>query len=396
MLITEAFNVLSSPEGRRDPYPGYAALRAHGPIVRLRPGFYVVTGYDLISRLLRDPRLEVRGWPEGAASRLVGDSMLKANGADHARVRQCARDAFSPRNADRLRGVVTEQAAVLVEYVAHLGRSDEPVDLMDEFAYPLAVRAVSALLGIPVAEQQWFRERAQELTGALEPFRAPGPSTAADRAAGELEEYVTALVRRRRAEPGEDLASALVRAHDREAGALSARELTANLVLLTLAGFETSANLIGNGLGLLLDRPDLAADLREDDGLADRYVEEVLRFDAPLQLTSRWATEPVVLDGIGTVEASSHLLLLLAAGNHDPARFTDPERFDPFRESPPPLSFGAGAHYCLGAALARTEARIALPLLLRRLPGMRRAGEARRRDRLTFRGFSSLPVTCGG
>ncbi|MFD7732680.1 cytochrome P450 [Kitasatospora phosalacinea] len=405
MLITEAFNFLASPEGRRNPYPGYAALRAHGPIVRLRPGFYVVTGYDLISRLLRDPRLEVRAWPDGAASRLIADSMMKANGPDHARIRQCVRDALSPRgdgrrsdgrrNVGRLEEAATEQAALLAEYVAYLGRHGEPVDLMDEFAYPLAVRTVSALLGIPAAEQQWFRERAQELTGVLEPFRAPGPTTAADRAATELEEYTAALIRRRRAEPGEDLAGALVRVHDRDADALSARELAANLVFLTLAGFETSANLIGNGLALLLDHPGPAAALREDESLADRYVEEVLRLDAPLQLTSRWAAEPVELDGIGTIEAAAHVLLLLGAGNHDPARFTDPARFDPLRPSVPPLSFGAGAHYCLGAALARTQARTALPLLLRRLPAMRRAGEAPRRDRLTFRGFTGLPVTCG-
>ncbi|MFE1318327.1 cytochrome P450 [Kitasatospora phosalacinea] len=265
---------------------------------------------------------------------------------------------------------------------------------MDEFAYPPAVRTVSALLGIPAAEQQWLRVRAQEVTGVLEPFCAPGPATAADRAAAELEDYACALVRRRRAGPASGLAGAPVWAHDRDADALSARELVANLVFFTLAGFETSANLIGNGLALLLEHPGPAAARREDESPAGRYVEEVLRVEAPLQLTGRWRTQPVELDGGGTIEAAGHVLLLLAAGNRDPARFSGPERFDSFRPFAAPLSFGAGPRYCLGAAPARTQARIALPLLLRRLPAVRRAGRVPRRGRLAFRGFTGLPVAC--
>ncbi|MEV7185675.1 cytochrome P450 [Kitasatospora sp. NPDC093102] len=395
MLLGEAFQYLTSPAGRQDPYPAYAALRAHGPVVRLRPDFYAATGYDAVNALLRDPRLEVRGWPDGAASRLIADSMMKANGPDHARVRRLAADAFSPRRTDRLKEVVTAQAAALADHVAHLGRDGEAVDLMAEFAYPLTIRIIGTLLGVPAGEHQWLRERAQETTAVLEPFRPGGPAIAADRAALELEDYVTELTRLRRTDPGEDLITALVLAHDRDGSELSTRELVVNLVFLLLAGFETSANLLGNGLGALLDHPDLAARLRTDPDLADRYVEEVSRFDAPLQLTSRWAPETIETDGIGTIEKGSHILVLLGAGNHDPAHFAAPERFDPFRDSPQSLSFGAGAHYCLGSALARTEARLALPLLLERLPAMKRAGTAARRDRLTFRGYAGLPVSWG-
>ncbi|MFD4397802.1 cytochrome P450 [Kitasatospora sp. NPDC058397] len=393
MLPGEAFQYLASPTGRQNPYPAYAALRSHGPVVRLRPGFYAATGYDAVNALLRDPRLEVRGWPDGAAARLIADSMMKANGSDHARVRRLAADAFSPRGTDRLEEVVTARATALADHLARIGRDGEAVDLMAEFAYPLTIRIIGTLLGVPDGEHQWLRERAQETTAVLEPLRPAGPATAADRAALELEAYVTELTRLRRAEPGEDLITALVLAHDRDGSELSTRELVVNLVFLLLAGFETSANLLGNGLGALLDHPDLAARLRTDPGLTDRYVEEVSRFDAPLQLTSRWAPEPIEIDGIGSIEKGSHILLLLGAGNHDPAHFTAPDRFDPFRDAQPSLSFGAGAHYRLGSALARTEARLALPLLLEHLPAMRRAGPAVRRDRLTFRGYANLPVS---
>ncbi|GAA2977689.1 cytochrome P450 [Streptomyces lactacystinicus] len=393
MLLGEALQYLASPAGRQDPYPAYAALRSHGPVVRLRPGFYAATGYDAVNALLRDPRLEVRGWPDGAAARLIADSMMKANGPDHARVRRLAADAFSPRRTDRLKEVVSAQAVVLADHLARIGRNGEAVDLMAEFAYPLTIRVIGTLLGVPADEHQWLRERAQETTAVLEPFRPAGPATTADRAALELEAYVTELTRLRRTEPGEDLITALAPAHDHDDSELSARELVANLVFLLLAGFETSANLLGNGLGVLLDHPGHAARLRTDPDLADRYVEEVSRLDAPLQLTSRWAPEPIGIDGIGSIEKGSHIILLLGAGNHDPAHFTAPDRFDPFRDSPPSLSFGAGAHYCLGSALARTEARLALPLLLERLPAMRRAGPAVRRDRLTFRGYANLTVS---
>ncbi|MGW0575722.1 cytochrome P450 [Streptomyces sp. NPDC002920] len=391
MLIGEAARVLASPAGREDPYPAYAALRAHGPVVRLGPGFYAATGYDAISALLRDPRLRVRGWPDGPASRLVADSLMKSNGTGHTRVRRLMAAAFAPRQVEALREAVTAQAVRLADYLAHLGSSGEAVDFMDEFAYPMPIRVICALLGVPAAEQQWFRERAQEMTEVLEP-RQPGSHTiAADRAATELEAYFTDLVRSRRNAPGDDLISALIATHDAD-GDLSTRELIANLVTLLLAGFETTANLLGNGMGVLLDHPGPASRLGADPGLADAYVEELLRLESPLQLTSRWAAEEVDIDGADRIEANSHIMVFLGAGNRDPDRFPDPDRFDPFRESVQPLSFGAGAHYCLGAALARLEARIAFPVLLARLPAMERAGEAVRRDRTTFRGYANLPV----
>jgi cytochrome P450 len=182
--------------------------------------------------------------------------------------------------------------------------------------------------------------------------------------------------------------------HEEDPAALSAEELLGNLTLLLFAGFETTTNLLGNGLRLLLDRPDHAARLRDDPGLVAAYVEEMLRYDSPVQLTSRWAAEEVELAGV-TVPARSSVLLALGAANRDRRRFADPAVFDPDRPDNQPLSFGAGPHFCLGAALARQEAQVAFPLLLNRLPGLRLAGEPVRRDRMVLRGYQHLPLAAG-
>jgi cytochrome P450 len=183
-----------------------------------------------------------------------------------------------------------------------------------------------------------------------------------------------------------------VRASDADRDRLSGDELLANLLLLLVAGFETTTNLIGNGLVTLLEHPREAAGLRADPGLAPAYVEELLRYDSPVQLTSRLALRPTALPDLD-LPTGGWLMLLLGAANRDPARFREPDRFDPWRADGGPISFGAGAHYCLGAPLARLEAQIAIPLLLRDLPGLALAGEPERRDRLTLRGYARLPVT---
>lgn len=401
MEVADAVGLLMTPEGRDDPYPTYDSLRAHGPLVRVQDGFYVASGHAVIDEMLRDPRMRVtdgellgRIAPEfesGRAVRSIGRSMLQTNAPDHTRMRRLAAGAFTARRVAALRDTVTEQATTLANDVAHLGRS-EPVDFVAEFSYPLPVRVICSLLGVPADDQAWFRERAGALTAVLEPVLAAGELHEADRAVAELESYFTDLVAQRRHEPLDDLTTALVQAHDGDGARLAADELLANLVLLLVAGFETTTNLLGNGLVVLLRHPDLAAGLREDPALAGRYVEELLRLDSPVQLTTRWSREDTSYAGVA-VPAYSEVLALLGAGNHDPARFADPDRFEPAREPNHPLSFGAGAHYCLGAALARLEAQVAFPLLLARFPAMALAGEPVRRDRLTLRGYASLPLT---
>jgi len=398
MEAGEAIGRLLAPGGNVDPYPTYAALRAHGPIARLDDRLYVASGYAAITELLRDPRMRVQdedyvrrmvpGWEPGLAERALMATLLQINPPDHTRLRRIVAGAFTPRRVAEMRGAVQAQAETLTGYLAHLFSVGESVDFMAEFAFPLPVRIICALLGVPVGEQAWFREKATALTAILE-YRFSGSELdSANEAATELAAYFGDLVQRRRAEPTDDLTSALVAAADE----YSEIELLSTLVLLLVAGFETTTNLLGNGLVVLLGYPEAAAALRDDPGLAERYVEELLRFDAPVQLTSRWCQEAVTVAGT-PIPAYAEIMLLLGAGNRDPERFEDPDAFNPLREATHPLSFGAGAHYCIGAALARMEAQIAFPLLLNRFPTLRLADGAQRRDRLTLRGYASLPVT---
>jgi cytochrome P450 len=403
MDVAEAVGELLAGQGRLDPYPVYETIRAHGPLARVQERFYVATGYAMADQLLRDPRMLVPdrelasfyGTADGPATAeevVVGRSMLRSNPPDHTRMRRLAAGAFTPRRLESMRDAITAQAETLIRYLSHLGDTGRPFDFITEFAYPLPIRVICALLGVPAGDQHWFREQATSLTAVLEPALLLSDIGDALEARSRLDLYFSDLVASRRAQPGDDLITALIQAHDADGATLSGPELIANLVLLLVAGFETTSNLLGNGLALLLTRPDLAGALRAEPGRALSFVEEILRYDSPVQLTSRWCRDEVVVDGV-RVEPYSQVLVLLGAGNRDPERYQAPEEFDPTREPNQPLSFGAGGHYCLGAALARMEAQIALPMLLARLPTLTLAGPPARRHRLTLRGFAELPVT---
>ena len=398
MEAGEAIGRLLEPGGSADPYPIYAALRKHGPVARLDDRLFVASGYSVITELLRDPRMRVQdedyvrrvvpGWEPGEAERALMASLLQVNPPDHTRLRRVVSGAFTPRRVAQMRDAVQTQAQKHTAYLGHLLGSGEPVDFMADFAFPLPVRVICALLGVPVTEQAWFREQATALTAILEYRFSESELDSANRAATDLAAYFGELVERRRAEPTDDLTSALVAAGE----GYSETEVLSTLILLLVAGFETTTSLLGNGLVVLLEHPEAAAALRADESLAERYVEELLRFDAPVQLTMRWCQEAVTVAGT-PIPAYAEIMLLLGAGNRDPERFEDPDAFNPLRDAIQPLSFGAGAHYCLGAALARMEAQIAFPLLLNRFPTLRLADGAQRRDRLTLRGYASLPVT---
>ncbi|TDC82714.1 cytochrome P450 [Micromonospora sp. KC606] len=402
MDAPEALALLMSPSGRIDPYPTYERLRAHGPVVQAGPVFYLVTGYDEADTILRDPRFGVLddtlrdqlfpGWRNSPAISSVARSMLRTNPPDHSRMRRLAAGAFTPRRVAALREAVVVQADELVDAMVERGRAGAPVDFMAEFAYPLPVGVICALLGVPAADRPLFRRWAADLTEMLEPEFTPAQLVAADRGAAELSAYFADLVAARRRAPADDLTTALVQAHDADGDRLSGDELLANLVVLLVAGFETTTNLLGNGLVVLLERPRAADTLRARPDLAPDYVEELLRYDSPVQLTSRTSIAPATVGGVD-LPAGAWAMLLLGAANRDPRRWPEPAAFDPWRPPAQPLSFGAGPHYCLGAGLARLEAQVALPLLLRRLPGLALAGRPRHRARLTLRGYETLPVT---
>lgn len=389
-----ALGSLFSAEGRHDPYPAYDVLRAHAPVLLAPDERWYVTTHALTNRLLRDPAVRLSdagdydqfwpGWRQNRGVASVVLSMLQTNPPDHTRVRRAAAATFTPRRIAAMRDVIADQAGDLIKAMP------DRTDFMTAFAYPLPIGVICSLLGVPASDRAWFRQKAADLTVVLEPISTVQEMELADAAGRELEDYFIGLIAERQKNPQEDLTSALIATGD----TLTGEELLANLVLLLVAGFETTANLLGTGLHLLLERPEQGARLRADPELAPAFVEEILRYDSPVQLTSRIATEPLDLDGI-TVPAGAGLTMLLGAANRDPARFADPHRFDPDRPNIQPVSFGGGAHYCLGAPLARLEAQVAFPLLLTMLPRLALNGEAVRRDRLVLRGFASIDVTTG-
>ncbi|GIH19720.1 cytochrome P450 [Rugosimonospora africana] len=391
---------LIQPEGRLDPYPAYDVLRAHSPLFQALDGRWFVTTHALISRLLRDPSLRLADaadydgfWPDWRDNRGVASivlSMLQTNPPDHTRVRRAAAATFTARRVAAMRDVIAAQAEELIEAMP------ASADFVDAFAYPLPIGVICALLGVPEADRPWFRQRAADLTVVLEPISTDEEMRLADLAGRDMEAYFVDLIEARRRAPQEDLTSALVAVHDDTAGAgLTGEELLANLVLLLVAGFETTTNLLGTGIHILLEHPEQADRLRADPQLAPAFVEEILRYDSPAQLASRFTSGPLDLgDGL-EVPGGAPLTMLLGSANRDPARYRDPHRFDPDRANIQPVSFGGGAHYCLGAPLARLEAQIAFPLLLTMLPRLSLAGPATRRDRLVLRGYATLPVTTG-
>ncbi|WP_034593133.1 cytochrome P450 [Hamadaea tsunoensis] len=388
-----AMSMLMTAEGRRDPYPLYEAIRAAGPVADFGEQV-VVTGYAEADAVLRDPGmrvvdramlLRVAGpeWADRPAQRLMTDSLLNTNQPDHRRMRRIVSAAFTPRRVAGLADAVTAQA----EHLAEAAAADAAVDLMAAFAVPLPVTVICELLGVPESDRAWFRPVALDFAETVEYAQTADGADRADAAARELRDYFIGLVADRLRTPTDDLTSELAHAEG-----LSGAELLGNLALLLLAGHETTTNLIGNGISILLQRPESQLRLRSDPAYAQPLVEEFLRFDPPVQMTTRVPAEATEIGAV-TADHRTAVTVLIGAANRDPLRFNDPAVFDPDRPDNTPLSFGAGAHFCLGAALARLEGRIAFPLLLGRFPRIALGAPAVRRDRLVLRGYERLPVT---
>jgi cytochrome P450 len=396
---------LTTPAGRADPYPIYRRAHELGPAALVQGGFVLVQSYDAVNQVLRSPAFGVSGarereeWDElfrDRPSRVATEaSILNANPPDHGRMRSLMQSVFSPRRVNELAPAIAAATRALLDAMAEKGADGSAVDFMEEFAYELPVAVICELLGVPAEERVFFRPLATDLAGSLDFFQDEETLVLADSAAVDLTRYFANLIARRRAEPRDDLVTALIRARDADDGRLSEVELLSNLILLLVAGFETTTNLFGNGVRLLFENPAVQEGLLDGTVPWNGFIEEVLRYDSPVQMTSRIALE----DGLSVAGVALargwEAIVLIGAANRDARRYQDPEVFDPMRTDINPLSFGAGPHFCLGSVLARLEAATAFPLLLERFPKLAAAGEPTRNSRLLLRGFMHLPVALG-
>ncbi|MCD2188767.1 cytochrome P450 [Actinomycetospora soli] len=380
---------------RHDPYPTYRTVRTLRRVVRSRTGISAVATHALCEQVLRDRRFGVRladgrvpFAPEEGPSLLepVDLSLLNLDAPDHTRLRRLAQPTFAPRRLERYREIAETLTRDLLDRAAARGR----FDLVHDLAAPLPITVIARLLAIPEVDADRFAAWGRALGGALDGVRSVAHARELARTTAEVRALFESLVSRRRVDPGEDVVSQLVGALD--AGSMTIDELVSLAQLLLVAGFETTTNLVGNAVRAMQSAPGQWEALVADPGLAAGAVEETLRFDPPVQLTARIAHEDVEIDGV-PIRRDSGLLVLLAAAGRDPEAHPDPDRFDIAREQTTPhLAFSGGAHYCLGAALARLEGEVALRLLAERLPGLRAAGRAVPRTATVLRGPRRFPV----
>ncbi|MFI1732025.1 cytochrome P450 [Streptomyces acidicola] len=390
-----------------DPYPAYAWLREHSPVhwTKLPSGVeaWLVTRYADARQALADGRLSKN--PEHHAEDAQGKSrtgipgernanlmahLLNIDPPDHTRLRRLVSKAFTPRRVVEFAPRVQELADGLIDRFAPQGEAD----LIHDFAFPLPIYAICDLLGVPREDQDDFRDWAGMMIR-----HGGGPRGGVARSVKKIRGYLAELIHRKRSHLGDDLISDLIRASD-HGEHLTENEAAAMCFVLLFAGFETTINLIGNGMYALLRNPEQRALLqgsieRGETGLLDTGVEELLRYDGPVELaTWRFATEPLTIGG-QAIATGDPVLVVLAAADRDPARFAEPDRLDLSRRDNQHLGYGHGIHYCLGAPLARLEGRTAIETLLRRLPDLRLAADPadlRWRGGLIMRGLRDLPV----
>ena len=381
------------PEVREDPYPQYRALREADPVHR-SPflDMWVLTRYEDVALVLRDHRFSADRTKWEGLKALEGfeptRSLLSLDPPDHTRLRTLVTKAFTPRVVQQLQPLAKSIVDETLDHAARQGG----LELIEELAYPLPVAVIAKMLGVPREDWPRFREWSRVLVGSLDPVAMPDPEqmAAVQSAQNALFDYFSGVMAARRREPRDDLISGLIAVEER-GDVLNERELLVMLNLLLVAGHETTVNLIGNGMLALLRNPEQLALLRQRPDLIESAVEELLRFDSPVQLTGRIVAEACELSG-QEVSRGQLVLTLLGAANRDPRQFSDPERLDLSRSPHQHFSFGRGIHFCLGAPLARLEGRIAIGSLVSRFPRLRMAGQPVRSETITLRGLARLPL----
>lgn len=403
MTAQELLTGLYSEEGRQNPYPWYAGLHTLGPVSAVparaehRTVAAVAVGYDLVDGLLRDPEWTKQpppGWQEQEILRTFQTSMMFVNPPDHTRMRHVFSRTFTPRRLGALEPVILRVVDELLDRMADAGNA--VVDFVEDFAYPVPALVMAEFIGIPAAELAWYRERVEWIDEFLDVAgKTPERLAAANTAAEELRVFYRELLAHRRRVPGDDLLSGLVEALDSGEVELTEEELVSNLIVLFNASFVTTVYMFSNGVPLLLAHPETVAAMPTDDKLTVGCVDEALRLESPVHFLARAAPADMVLGDV-PVAQGDNVLIIIGAANRDPARFPDPDVFDPTRPGPPSLAFGVGLHFCLGAAVSRLEGRLALPRLFARFPELTVTETPTYSGSLFLRGIDKLLVSTGG
>ncbi|MEV6653123.1 cytochrome P450 [Streptomyces sp. NPDC051219] len=393
---------------RANPYPLYEELR-RTPVFHEADGPYVISTYYDIRGLLHDPRIssDARNLASSSGDPLADTgeeaalppSFLRLDPPEHDRLRRMTNRPFgpphSPRRVHDMRGELGGIVSGLIDGIG----GTERIDLVDQFSYPFPVTVICRLLGVPREDEARFHSWADTIAASLD----PDPDSDADERAKvshdarmQLGMYLAGLIEERRKKPGNDMLSELATAHGPD-GAMTTMEVLSTAALLLIAGHETTVNLITNGMLTLLRNPEVLRRLRENPKLAVPIVEELLRFEPPVQLLPQRSTlADIEVRGV-TIPKGASLWLILASGNRDPLRFKEPDRFDPDREDIEHLGFGSGIHGCFGAPLARLEAQLALSELARRLENPRLLEDPPPyRQNAVLRGPRHLPIACDG
>ncbi|MEU6339858.1 cytochrome P450 [Streptomyces sp. NPDC046977] len=394
-----------SAEFVADPYPAYSRLRAEGRAHWFEPsGQWLIPHYADVSALLRDRRLgrtylhrfshedfgRTPPPPEHEPFTVLnGNGLLDLEAPDHTRIRRLVSKAFTPRTVERLTPTVQRLAGELVERLVAEGGGD----LIAAVAEPLPVAVIAEMLGIPARDRHLLRPWSADIVGMFELNPTEEAARRAVRASEEFSEYLRELIAERRKAPGEDLISALIAAHD-EGDRLSEQEMVSTCVLLLNAGHEATVNTTGNSWWTLFRHPEQLAALRAaPEELLPTAIEELLRFDTPLQMFERWVLDDIEVGGT-VIPRGSEVALLFGSANRDPERFADPDHLDLTRPDNPHITFGAGIHYCLGAPLARIELAASFSALLRRAPRLELVAEPAWNEGYVIRGLRELRVSC--
>ena len=385
----------SDPAFNADPYPTYHRLRAEDPVHRTPMGFWILTRYDDVATVLRDARFGRKGFDELIRDRFgentFDQAMLFRDPPDHTRLRALVNKAFTPRVIEEMRAKIQKTVDRLLDGV----RDARAMDVIADLAYPLPVSVISEMLGVPAEDRDLFRGWSADIARSLDAIVLPTEPEVVERgnaARHALSSYFRALIAERRRRPQRDLLSDLIAAEE-QGDKLSEEELMATILLLFVAGHETTVNLIGNGTLALLRNPNQLEALRRSPALIGGAIEELLRYDAPVQRTGRMPNTDVELGG-KRIAKGDLVLSLIGAANRDPAHFAEPDRLDLARADNRHLAFGWGIHFCLGAPLARAEAQAAIGTIARRMPALALATPTPEwREASALRGLKTLPVT---